>query len=93
MVSLITRRPANPIIAPFSAIITSPRLAIEACTPAVVGYVITEINGRRCSESRARTTDVFAICISDKIPSWIRAPPDEETRINGHWLRIASSIP
>ena len=48
--------------------------------------------GTRSSASRPSAADVFAICISDSMPSCIRAPPEHVTMRSGMRLRVASSI-
>ena len=63
-------------------------MAKLAVTPPVVGSVITEMYGILASSSRASPALIFAICISDTIPSIIRAPPDAATIISG--FRVAS---
>src|SRR5207248_9353469 len=78
VVSLITRGPAKPIMLFGSAIITSPSEAKLAITPAVVGFVRTEMYGSRPSAWRASAALVFAICIKLNIPSHMRAPPEAE---------------
>src|SRR2546430_1257024 len=83
MVCLITRGPANPITAPGSARITSPRIPYDADTPPVVGFVRIETKGIRAERSRAISTEVLAICISESTPSCMRAPPDAETMMRG----------
>ena len=39
--------------------------------------------GSRASRSRASAAEIFAICISERIPSCMRAPPEAETTISG----------
>ena len=65
VVSLMTRAPANPIMAPGSARMTSPRVAKLAVTPPVVGLVSTEMKGSLASASLPRAELVFAICIRE----------------------------
>ena len=91
MVCSITRGPANPISAPGSAIFKSPSIAKLAVTPPVVGSVINEMYGIFASSIRASPEDTFANCISEAIPSIIRAPPEAETIINGTFLSSARS--
>jgi hypothetical protein len=88
----MTRGPANPISARGSARMTSPSIAKLAVTPPVVGSVRIEMYGSPAAESRSSAADVFAICISDRIPSCIRAPPDADTIRTGRCLSMASSI-
>ena len=78
-----TRGPANDISAPGSASTTSPRLAKLASTPPVVGCVSTESIAppESCSSSIAQI--VFGSCMSARIPSCIRAPPDAEMATSG----------
>ena len=92
MVSAITRGPAKPISARGSARMTSPSIAKLAVTPPVVGSVRTETYGSRRAPSRSSAADVFAICMSERIPSCMRAPPEAETMTTGTCLSIASSI-
>ena len=73
----------------FSAIIISPNIAKEADTPPVVGSVKTEIKGRLVFEREFTAMTVLGICMSDKIPSCILAPPDELKIISGKLLFLA----
>ncbi len=77
MVSWITRWPAKPMIAPGSARCTSPSMAKDAVTPPVVGSVSTTTNGRPFSLMRSTAATVRGICISDRMPSCMRAPPED----------------
>ena len=54
-----------------------------ASTSARGGRVSTEMNGRPLRLSDSRATTVFAICISERIPSCMRAPPDAATTTSG----------
>ncbi len=92
MVCSMTRGPAKPMSAPGSARITSPRLAKLAVTPPVVGFVKTERKKPPFSSNRARAALVFAICIKERIPSCILAPPLAEKRIRGSLLFAANSM-
>ena len=58
-----------------SAMLRSPSIAYEAVTPPVVGSVRMEMNGRPASARRASAAEILAICISERMPSCIRAPP------------------
>ena len=69
-------RPAKPISAPGSARMTSPSMANDAVTPPVVGSVRIEMYGSPPRASCAERAEVLAICISERIPSIIRAPPE-----------------
>ena len=71
----MTRAPAKPTSALGSARITSPSEAYDASTPAVEGSVRIETNGSRSSCSRASSAEVLAICMSERMPSCMRAPP------------------
>jgi hypothetical protein len=71
---------------------TSPSIAKLAVTPPVVGSVRTERYGSRRSPRRSSAAEVLAICMSERIPSCIRAPPDAETMTTGRCLSMASSI-
>ena len=72
-----------------SAMLRSPSIAYEAVTPPVVGSVMTETNGTRASARRASAAEILPICMSDRMPSCMRAPPEVETMIRG--LRSASA--
>ena len=89
---MITRGPANPITAPGSARMTSPCMAYDADTPPVVGLVRIETKGIRAERSRAISTDVLAICIRERTPSCIRAPPDAETMIKGRRFSVERRV-
>ena len=55
----------------------SPSIAKDAATPPVVGCSSTEMYGTLALRAAAtRAADVFAICISDSMPSCMRAPPE-----------------
>ncbi len=92
IVCSITRGPAKPISAPGSPMLRSPSIAYEAVTPPVVGSVSTEMYGSRVACRRARAVEILAICISDRIPSCMRAPPEHETTISGSRLLRQRSI-
>ena len=79
VVCATTRGPAKDISAPGSARITSPRLAKLAVTPPVVGWASTEMSVPPASCSSSTAATVFGSCISARIPSCMRAPPDAET--------------
>ena len=83
VVCCTTRRPANAMNAPGSAMITSPSAANEAITPPVLGWESTEMNGMPASFSASTAQVVFAICIRASTFSCMRAPPDEATDISG----------
>ena len=83
MVCSITRGPANSSSAPGSASMTSANVAKLASTPPVVGWVSTEMNGKEWSASISSATTVFAICIRERIPSCMRAPPEAVTTTRG----------
>ena len=89
----ITRGPAKPIRAFGSAMTTSPMKANDADTPPIVGSVRTEMKGRPASERRVTAAVVFAICMSDRRPSCMRAPPEAAKHTKGQLRRIASSTP
>ena len=82
----MTRGPAKPMSARGSARMTSPSMAKLAVTPPVVGSVRTEMYGSRASPSRASAAEVLAICISERMPSCMRAPPEAETMSERHAL-------
>jgi hypothetical protein len=91
IVCSITRGPAKPMSARGSARITSPSIAKEAVTPPNVGSVRTEKYGTPASWSRATAAAVLAICMSEKIPSCILAPPEAEQTIKGARREAARS--
>ena len=91
MVPEETRSPANRMIALGSARFTSPTTANEAKTPPVVGSVMTEMNGTRAALTRSTTPIVLTSCISEYVPSCIRAPPEEEMMRSGIRRAIAAS--
>src|SRR5437879_2316178 len=86
----MTRGPAKPISARGSAMMTSPSIAKLAVTPPVVGSVRIEMYGSPAAASRSSAADVLAICISERMPSCIRAPPEAETLRTGRCLSMAS---
>ena len=92
MVCSMTRGPAKPISAPGSARITSPRLAKLAVTPPVVGSVRMERKKPPFSPKRASAALVLAICIRERMPSCIRAPPLAEKMMSGSRYRPAYSM-
>ena len=49
----------------------------------MVGCAITEISAQPASWSSSTATTVFGSCISARIPSCIRAPPEAEIEISG----------
>ena len=83
VVCCTTRGPVNAISAPGSAIVTSPSDANDASTPAVVGCAITVSIGKRASCSSSTAQTVFGSCISERIPSCMRAPPELVTETSG----------
>src|SRR6266481_7921752 len=93
MVCSITRGPAKPISAFGSARITSPNMATLAVTPPNVGSANRQINGSLASPSLATAAEVLAICIRERIPSCIRAPPEVVTKMTGNLASSARSIP
>ena len=70
----------------------SPSIAKLAVTPPVVGFVITLIYKSPASSCFAIAADVFAICISEIIPSCILAPPEAVNIISGSLFCVAYSI-
>ena len=86
----IRRLPAKPMLAPGSARMMSPRLAKLAYTPPVVASVNTEINGTPDSFICRTASAVFAICMSARIPSCMRAPPDAAKHTKHARSRTAS---
>ena len=49
------------------------------------------MKGKPACESRPRAALVFAICMSEKIPSCMRAPPEALKMMHGIFSRIAAS--
>src|SRR2546426_312445 len=92
IVSAMTRGPAKPMSARGSATMTSPSIAKDAVTPPVVGSVSTDRYGSPASASRSSAAEVFAICMSERMPSCMRAPPEAERMMTGRSLSMASSI-
>ena len=76
MVCSMTRGPAKPISAPGSARMMSPSIAKLAETPPVVGSVKKVMYRLPASLWRLTAPLVFAICISERMPSCILAPPE-----------------
>ncbi len=87
----MTRGPAKPMSAPGSASMMSPRDAKLAVTPPVVGWVRQEMYSPPPLWNRWTAAAVLAICIREKIPSCIRAPPLAEKIIRGSFFRAAYS--
>ena len=50
------------------------------------------MNGSRAAASRPRAALVFAICIREKMPSCMRAPPDALKMMQGIFSRSAVSM-
>ena len=78
-----TRDPAKPISAFGSAMLMSPTAANEAKTPPVVGSDRTLRNGTPPSRRRSSAARVLASCMSARVPSCIRAPPEALTMMSG----------
>ena len=91
MVCSITRGPTNPIWAPGSAMITSPSEAKLAVTPPKVGSVRIEMNASPSLSWRAAAAETLAICMSESMPSCMRAPPLAATLTIGTRRRLACS--
>ena len=68
-------------------------MAKLAVTPPVVGSVRTEMYGKPARSRRASAAETLAICISDSVPSIMRAPPEHETMITGRRRAGAVSMP
>ena len=75
--------------APGSEIFMSPNIAKDAVVPPNVGSVHNEIKGIFASERRFKKLLIFAICINEKAPSIILAPPDLEIINRGALFSIA----
>ena len=71
---------------------TSPSMAKDAVTPPVVGSASRTKYGTRSSPSRLRAAAVLAICMRERMPSCIRAPPEQVTMRRGVRFRAANSI-
>jgi hypothetical protein len=52
---------------------------------------MTEMNGTRAALTRSTTPIVLTSCISEYVPSCMRAPPEEETMISGMRSAMAAS--
>ncbi len=87
----MTRAPANPICALGSAMITSPSMAKLAATPPVVGCSRIDRYGSPASRRRPSAAEVLAICISERTPSCMRAPPEAEKISAGTFRSSARS--
>src|SRR5687767_4396639 len=83
MVWSVTRAPEKPMSASGSARMRSPSDAYDARTPPVVGSVRMLTNGTPASARRPRAPTILAICMSARVPSCMRAPPDAETMTSG----------
>ena len=75
-----------------SAMIISPNMAKLAVTPPMVGSSRTDMYGRPVFLKFAKAAQVLAICIREKMPSCILAPPDAENIITPHLLSDALSM-
>ena len=84
-------RPGKTDEGPGSESMMSPRDAKLAVTPPVVGWVKQEMYSPPPLWNRRMAAAVFAICIREKIPSCIRAPPLAEKIIRGSFFRAAYS--
>ena len=67
-------------------------MATLAVTPPNVGSANKQINGSFASPSLATAAEVLAICIRERIPSCILAPPEVVTKITGSLVSSARSI-
>ena len=67
----------------------SPNIAKDAVVPPNVGSVHSEIKGIFASARRFKKLLIFAICINEKAPSIILAPPDLEIINSGVLFSIA----
>ncbi|OPZ08051.1 MAG: hypothetical protein BWZ10_02724 [candidate division BRC1 bacterium ADurb.BinA364] len=72
--------------------IKSPSEANDAIVPPVVGFVKTVMNGMRALPSRAAAALVLAICISERMPSCMRAPPPQAMTITGFFSASPRSM-
>ena len=87
----MTRGPAKPMRAFGSAMVMSPSMAKLASTPPVVGSVSTAMKRLPASEWRLTAPVVLAICISDRMPSCMRAPPEAQKPTTGRPFSRACS--
>ena len=67
-------------------------MAYEAVTPPVVGSVRMLRKGRLSPCIRASAAEILAICISESVPSIIRAPPEQDTTTSGSRSSTARSM-
>ena len=72
----MTRAPAKPMVAPGSARMMSPSMAKLAVTPPVVGSVSTVRYKFPAWLWRKSAALTLAICINERMPSCILAPPE-----------------
>lgn len=91
VVSAITLGPENESSAPGSAMQMSASVAKLATTPPVQGSTRMAMKGVAVSMSRSTAQLVFAICMSERIPSCMRAPPELHTATRGRPSVAASS--
>lgn len=91
MVCEITRGPEKYSRAPGSATQMSARLTKLATTPPVQGSAITATNGTRASFNTSTAQVVLAICMSDRAPSCMRAPPELATATSGRLSSAAAA--
>jgi hypothetical protein len=49
------------------------------------------MNGSPASSRRASAVEIFAICMRERAPSCIRAPPEHEMTMSGQWASSARS--
>ena len=70
---------------------TWPSIANDALTPPNVGFGRMQTQSTPSSRSRPIDCAVFAICMSDRQPSCMRAPPEAVTSTRGVRVRAACS--
>jgi hypothetical protein len=70
---------------------TSASVAKLASTPPVHGSASTATNGTPASFKRSTAQVVLAICMSERMPSCMRAPPELQTDTRGKPMVAAAS--
>ncbi len=91
VVSAMTRGPEKYRRAPGSAMQMSASVAKLASTPPVQGSASTATNGTPASFRRSTAQVVLAICMSERMPSCMRAPPEAQTDTRGRPMVAAAS--
>ena len=81
-----------PKMAPGSPIVISAKLPKLAKACPVDGFEKIDMNGKPLSLCLLMAIVVFAICITDKTPSWILEPPPDMTETIGNFFLVAFSM-